>query len=90
MAQLLNKNSSLRHLSPLLCNQIFSNLKRHISNLKKINKKKMRRIARKRKATSFKPRDYVMLTKILNPILSIKYSHSYGAKKRVNPMLSRF
>ena len=88
MAQLLNKNSSLRHLSPLLCNQIFNNLKRNISNHKK--KKKMRKITSKRKATSFKLRDCVMSKKILNPILSIKSSHSYGANKRVNPMLSRF
>ena len=88
MAQLLNKNRSLRHLSPLLCNQIFNNLKRNISNHKK--KKKMREITSKRKATSFKLRDCVMSTKILNPILSIKSSHSYGANKRVNPMLSRF
>ena len=89
MAQLLNKNSSLRHLSPLLCNQIFNNLKRNISNHKK-KKKKMRKISSKRKATSFKLRDCVMSKKILNPILSIKSSHSYGANKRVNPMLSRF
>lgn len=90
MAQVLSKNSSRTHLSPLVSNQTFNNLKKHISNQNKISKKKLRSKKGIRKASRFTTRDYVMLTKILNPILSIKYSHSSGVRKRVKLTLSRF